>query len=94
MSGAAIGATIVLGILFLVVILRESPGKPLFSITLTIIALVLFILFGAYVVFTSMYTPMDVPYLVGQGLGCVLLMGIFVGIAVAIKKRRDRRQVS
>ncbi len=94
MSAAAIGAALVLGILFLVIIVRESPGKPLFSTTLKVIALVLFILFGAYVVFTSMYTPMDVPYLVGQALGCVLLMGIFVGIAVAIKKRRDRRKVS
>ena len=94
MSGAVIGAAIVLGILFLGVILREPPGKPLFSVTLKVIALVLFVLFGAYVVFTSMYTPMDVPYIVGQALGCVLLIGVFVGIAVAIKKRRDRRQVS
>ena len=85
-------ASIFVGILFLVVILRGSPGKPMFSTTLKVIVLLLFLVFAVYVLFIGMYVPTAVPSLLGRAIACVLIIGIFSAIGIAIRKRRDRRK--
>jgi len=86
-------ASILLGILVLVVILRGSPGKPMFSDTLKIIVLIVFLLFAAYALYMGMYVPTVVPRLLGQAIACVVIIGIFAAIGVAIRKKRDRRKL-
>jgi hypothetical protein len=86
------GGAVLVGILLLVVILRGPPGKPLFSTTIKVIVFLVLILFAAYLLFVGMYAPMAVPYLLEQALGCVIIIGIFVAIGTAVRKRRDKRE--
>jgi hypothetical protein len=85
------GAALILGIVLLIAILNSTPGRPLFSKTLKVIVGVLFLIFGAYVVFIAMHVPMAASYLLGQTIGCILIVGFFVAVGMSIRKRRQKK---
>ena len=68
------------------------PGKPLFSTGLKVIVSLLFLLFVVYFSLIARRAPMAAPYLLGQALGCLLIVGIFVAVGVAVRKTREKRK--
>jgi hypothetical protein len=82
------GATLILAILLLIVVARTPKSKPLFSGTTKIVVILLGILWLLIVGFFALFAAWQLPYLLGQATGTLLILAICGAIGLAIRSKR------
>jgi hypothetical protein len=82
------GATVLLGILLLIVIARTPKDKALFSGLTKVLMILLGIVWLAIVGFFALFAAWQLPYMLGQAIGTILILLIFAGIGFWIRRSR------
>lgn len=82
------GATLLLGILLVIVIARAPKDRPLFSGVTKVLMILLAVLWMVIVGFFALFAAWQLPYILGQAIGTLLILSIFAGIGFWIKKSR------
>jgi apolipoprotein N-acyltransferase len=85
--------SMLVGIVLMVLILNRPAGKPLMSTWGKAGVGFAFALFAAWVVWLGMKAPNYAAELIGQAVGCVLIVGIFVAIGTTIRSRREKKRL-
>jgi threonine/homoserine efflux transporter RhtA len=85
------GATLLLGILLLIKIILTPQDKPIFGRFVTIATAILFALFSAYAVWLGTKVPGAAENLIGQAVGLILILLVFVAIGIAVRKWKYRK---
>ena len=84
-------AALLLGIILAIIIASRPAEKLLFSATLKIVIALLCSIFAAYIFFIAMNAPVVGSYLLGQVLGCVIIILICIAIGNTIRKRKGKK---
>jgi hypothetical protein len=82
------GATLILGILLLILIARTPKTKPLFSGATKVVMILLGILWMLIIAFFARFAAWQLPYMLGQAIGTLLILAIFAAIGLAIRRKR------
>ena len=82
------GPVLLLGILLLILIARTPKGKPFFSRITKLLIVLLGILCLVILGFFAMFAAWQIPYMIGQTIGALLILAIFVGIGFWIRQSR------
>ena len=85
-------AALLLGLILAIIIATRPAEKLLFSATLKIVIALLCSIFAAYIFFIAMNVPVVGSYLLGQVLGCVIIILICIAIGNAIRKVKGRHK--
>ena len=85
LAGMAVAA-LILGILLLILIARTPKDKPLFSGITKVMMIILGVLWLLIVTFFAVFAWWQLPYMLGQAIGTLLILAIFAGIGMGIRR--------
>jgi hypothetical protein len=88
------GVTLLLGILLLIRIIMTPQGKPFFGRFVTVTIAILFALYAAYIVWLYTKVPTAAGELIGQTFGSIIILLIFVGIGMGVRKWKFRKSAT
>jgi hypothetical protein len=85
-------ASLILGIVLMILVLRIPPGKPLMGTGLKIVVGFLLAFFLVFIIWLGLHSPDNAEEVVGKSFGNLFIIGIFVGIGEAIRKKRVKKE--
>jgi len=85
---AATLPTLILGVMLAVLIARTPKDNPLFSGVTKVLMILPAVLWLVMVVFLALFAAWQLPYMLGESIGILLILSIFAGIGFWIRKSR------
>jgi hypothetical protein len=86
-----IGLALLLGVALAIIVATRPAEKLLFRQALKVVIALLCSIFAGFIVFIAMHSPGTGSYLVGQVVGCVIIVIICLVVGNVVRKMKGKK---